>query len=50
MWIYGGPVQQTIFSLIYFTDAEINNPNRKDNSIFRMYIDSTLHSFDVAAS
>lgn len=43
MWLYGAPVYQTIFSLVYFSDNTINEVNTDiDKCLFRIYFDSTL--------
>lgn len=46
MWMYGNPIYQTIFTLVYFTDDSINRKERsapEDGGMFRVYLDSTLH-------
>lgn len=42
MWLYGNPIYQTIFSLVYFSDINSINKIKNDDNIFRIYLDSTF--------
>jgi hypothetical protein len=43
LWMNGKPLYQTIMNLVYFTDPDINSERTDDDSLFRVYLDSTMH-------